>query len=430
MKALVIGGARSGSGVANLLNQKGYSVTLVSRDAFEGMENLVSQGIDVILDDRETDAYDNYDLIVKNPGIPNSHPLVKRFKQVINEIEVATTYNPSGAYYAISGTNGKTTTTQLLYEMLMRKDTEALLAGNIGISLSQKVFEEGDKKRDVALEIAAFQIEGLDSFRPKAFALLNLTPDHLDRYETEEAYYQAKLKLAPFADVFVRNIDDKNIKNLTKDFQGKVVDISMTDDAADVFVKDNQVYFGDVCLFDTSILKVSGAHNLLNAMFASTLAYLAGVHVKDIQAVLSDFSGIEHRLEFVSKVNDVLFYNDSKATNPESVEKALQSFKQPIILLAGGYDENVSFDLLKQYESKLKRVYLFGQSKYKLKEVFDKGILVEDMKEAFSLAIKEIEAGDVVLLSPACASYDQFKNFEERGQIFKTLVNDYQKLQS
>ena len=196
-KALRIGGARSGYGVARLLRSMQYEVYLVSRDDFEKRFELENRGVIVSLNDQDTDAYDDVDLVVKNPGIPNSHPLVSRFDHVINEIEIATQFHTNGHYYAISGTNGKTTATTLLYEMLLRKDESAVLAGNVGISLSEKVDEIGNADVDVALEISAFQIEGTPNFKPDVYALLNLTPDHLDRFDSEYDYYQAKLALIP-----------------------------------------------------------------------------------------------------------------------------------------------------------------------------------------------------------------------------------------
>ena len=421
MKALVIGGARSGSAVSLLLNKQGYDVTLVSRDPFDTMDLLMEKGIEVILDDQETDIYDDYDIVVKNPGIPNTHPLVKRFNRVLNEIDIASQLNPSGTYYAISGTNGKTTTTHLLHQMLLKKDKNALLAGNIGVPLSQKIYEQGDMKRDVALEIAAFQIEGTPHFKPKVFSLLNLTPDHLDRYDSAEDYYQAKLKLVQNAKIFLRNFDDPNSMRYTKKTMPNVLDVSIKE-KKDIYIHNEVAYFKDTVLFHVKDLKLQGEHNLSNALFASAMAFIAGVDPKDITDVLNEFGGVEHRLEFVRNYKGVAYYNDSKATNPESCEKALLSFKEPVILLAGGKDEKIAFDLLAQYASKCKAVYLFGESKYLLKEVFPNAILTDTLEMAFKAASESAKAADVVLLSPACASYDQFKNFEERGKLFKSLV--------
>lgn len=418
MKALVIGGAKSGYGASLLLQKLGYEVVLVSRDDFKGSEELEKLGIKVILDDTETDAYDAYDLVVKNPGIPNNHQLVKRFDTVYNEIEIAFNYHTKGKYYAISGTNGKTTTTTLLHEMLKRKSEEAILAGNIGIALSEIIHNLGNIPVDVALEISAFQMEGSPNFAPEVYALLNLTPDHLDRFKDEETYYKAKLTPIKKAKWFIRNIDDKNIARLTtKDKH--TLDVSLSNEA-DIYIQDEAGYFKETKLFDLDILKVVGEHNIFNALVASSMAYLANVAIEDIRYVLSKFKGVEHRLEYVDEIDGVRYYNDSKATNPESTEVALKSFDDSVILLAGGYDKKISFDLLKKYPVKV--AILYGDSKYELAKIFKNHILVENLEEAMKVAQEKSSSGDVVLLSPACASYDQFESFEIRGNLFKDIV--------
>lgn len=418
MKALVIGGAKSGYGASLLLQKLGYEVVLVSRDDFKGSEELENLGIKVILDDTETDVYDAYDLVVKNPGIPNNHQLVKRFDTVYNEIEIAFNHHTKGKYYAISGTNGKTTTTTLLHEMLKRKSEGALLAGNIGIALSEMIYKLGNEPVDVALEISAFQMEGAPNFAPEVYALLNLTPDHLDRFKDEESYYKAKLTPIKKAKWFIRNLDDKNIARLTiKDEH--TLDVSLSNDA-DIYIQDEAGYIKETKLFDLDILKVVGEHNIFNALVASSMAYLANVVIEDIRYVLSNFKGVEHRLEYVDEIDGVRYYNDSKATNPESTEVALKSFDQSVILLAGGYDKKISFDLLKDYPIKL--AILYGESKYQLAKIFKNYILVENLEEAMKVAQEKSTKGDVVLLSPACASYDQFENFETRGNLFKDIV--------
>lgn len=420
-KALVIGGARSGYGAACLLKDLDYDVTLVSRDDFDSRHVLEAMGVRVILNDQDTDQFDDVDLVIKNPGIPNEHPLVKRFDKVYNEIDVATQYHTKGTYYAISGTNGKTTTVTLLYEMLKRKDKDALLAGNVGFSLSEVLHHEKNTKRDVALEISAFQMEGTPNFNPHVYALLNLTPDHLDRYESESHYYQAKLDIIPRADIFIRNIDDENIRKLTHKTE-QTLDISLLG-AADVYLKGDVIYFKSQPLFSKRDLKIVGDHNLFNATVAAVMAYLAGVKLEDIQSVLQEFKGVEHRLEYVDEIKGVAYYNDSKATNPESTYQALKAFDlKRVILLAGGFDKKIHFNLLEEFSSQLKSVHLFGDSKSQMHETFPNATLHETMTEAFQYAHKKSKKGDIILLSPACASYDQFKDFEERGHQFKQLV--------
>lgn len=424
MKALVIGGARSGNAVAQLLNKEGYNVTLTTNQDFELRKKLESQGIVVSLDDKDMTLVQDYDVVVKNPGIPLSHPLVAQFENVVNEIEVAAKVASDYSIYAISGTNGKTTATTLLHQMLLKKDPHALLAGNVGYALSEAVYHDGNFERDVALEIAAFQMEGTPTFSPKVYGLINLTPDHLDRFESEETYYQAKLKILPNVGIFVRNSDDPTIMRLTKNFTGEVFDISLEKTDVPVYIKDGKAYFNTTVLFNVTSLKVVGKHNLLNALMAATLAYLAGVKPEFIEEAIASFRAVEHRIEFIRELKGVSYYNDSKATNPESCEVALQAFDQPIHLLAGGYDKHISFEILRKYAPKLASIHVFGESALQIKEVFPNAVLVATMEEALAKVQEQVQAGDVVLLSPACASYDQFANFEERGQRFKTFVNN------
>lgn len=421
MKALIIGGARSGIGCARLLNKEGFDVTLTTNQDFPERQELEAMGIHVSLNDRDLNLVDDYDYVIKNPGIPNDHPLVSQFQTVYNEIECAFQYAPDAKFYAVSGTNGKTTTTTCLHEMLLKKDSHALLAGNVGYALSEAVYHDGNYARDVALEISAFQMEGTPSFAPEVYALLNLSPDHMDRYKAVDDYYQAKLNILPKVKTFVRNCDDANIMRLTQDYEGLVYNVSITHEA-DVCVKSGWVYFLDTPLFEVSTLKLVGEHNLMNAAFAATLAFLAGVEIASIQAVIRSFSGVEHRIEFVDEIEGVRYYNDSKATNPESTEVCLKAFDKPIILLAGGFDKHISFDLLKPYQDRLKALYVFGESADQIQTVFPFAIKVDTMKTAFIEAKANAVKGDVIVLSPACASYDQFENFENRGNIFKEYV--------
>lgn len=422
MKALVIGGARSGMGVARLLHSKGYQVTLTTNQDFDERHELETLGIKVSLNDKDMGLVDTYDFVVKNPGIPNDHPLVSQFNNVVNEIEVASLFSSNYNYYAISGTNGKTTTATLLWEMLQKKNDNALLAGNVGYALSEAVYKDGNIARDVSLEISAFQMEGSPTFSPDVYGLINLSPDHLDRYESEQDYYAAKLKILDRVKIFVRNVEDKNILALTQNYTGKVIDVSLHDESKNVFIKDDAVYFNTVKLFSLAEFKLVGEHNILNASIAAVMAFLAGVELEDIQTTIHNFKGVEHRIEFVREIQGVRYYNDSKATNPESTEVALKSFEKGVYLMLGGYDKHISFDILKPYMERVERLYVYGDSAKQLKETFPQAIVVETMFEALNDAHRIAQAGEVILLSPACASYDQFNNFEERGELFKQAV--------
>lgn len=422
MKALIIGGARSGMGVARLLHSKGYQVTLTTNQDFDERHELETLGIKVSLNDKDMGLVDTYDFVVKNPGIPNDHPLVSQFNNVVNEIEVASLFSSNYNYYAISGTNGKTTTATLLWEMLQKKNDIALLAGNVGYALSEAVYKDGNIARDVSLEISAFQMEGSPTFSPDVYGLINLSPDHLDRYDSEQDYYAAKLKILDRVKIFVRNVEDKNILALTQNYTGKVIDVSLHDESKNVFIKDDAVYFNTVKLFSLAEFKLVGEHNILNASIAAVMAFLAGVELEDIQTTIHNFKGVEHRIEFVRELQGVRYYNDSKATNPESTEVALKSFEKGVYLMLGGYDKHISFDILKPYMDRVERLYVYGDSAKQLKETFPQAIVVETMFEALNDAHRIAQAGEVILLSPACASYDQFNNFEERGELFKQAV--------
>ena len=413
MKTVLIGAGRSGVGVARLLSQEDMTVTLFNEHPFSEQEELEKLGIKVEITDFSNINTDLYDLVIKAPGIAG-------FPEAMNEIEIASRLAKDYQLYAISGTNGKTTTTKLLHSMLFKEDNKSLALGNVGYSMSQGVYDHGRESRNIALEISAFQMDGLLETKFKAYALLNLSPDHLDRYPSEKEYYQSKLKMLNHSEFKIVNIDDKNIKAL---IDPKLDYLSLSiKTKADIYLEDQKVYFKDVELFSVQDLKVPGEHNLLNAMFAASLAYLANVSIEHIREALHEFTGVEHRLEYIRELNGVRYYNDSKATNPESTVVCLKSLEENIHLIAGGFDKKISFDLLKDYDRKIKGIYVFGESARLLKEAFPKALVFETMLEATKKAHENAEPGDVVVLSPACASYDQFKDFEERGIIFKDYI--------
>lgn len=423
MNALVIGGARSGLAVAKLLNAKGYDVTLTTNQDFPQRDAIERLGIRVSLNDRDLNLVKPYDVVVKNPGISNNHPLVCKFESVVNEIEVATWFAPHYTYYAVSGTNGKTTTVSLLHEMLVSKNDNALLAGNVGYALSEAVFQDGDAARDVALEISAFQMEGTPSFAPDVYGILNLSPDHLDRYDgNAEAYYAEKVRILPNVKCFVKNMDDANIVRLTQNYRGETITLSLKNQNTDIYRDGTHIMYRDVRLFDLRSLKIVGEHNIYNAAMAAYMAYRAHVPVETIQNVVASFTGVEHRIEYVATVHGVRYYNDSKATNPESTEVALKAFDKNIILLAGGFDKRISFEGLRPYANRIKAIYVFGESAEQIKSVFPNAVVVKTMLDGTKNAINIAVSGDVVLLSPACASYDQFDNYEQRGTIFKEYI--------
>lgn len=427
-KALIIGAARSGIAVLNLLDAHGYQCTLIDEVKID-----LSKVIHV--DNHQFYDYfpnklleGHYDLVVKNPGISHHHPYVKAWRDkgyfIYTEIEIAYQFAPNFEYVAITGTNGKTTITSLLEHILQMDSHLNKACGNIGIPLSELVLEDPQAKRNIALEIAAFQLLGIEFFHPKVSIISNLAPDHLDVFTSVDEYYQAKFLISKNqtpSDFLVLNGDDENTILYDQTSHVHKLYVSLKN-KRDIYLNNSSIYYGNECLFDVKDLKLKGQHNLMNAMMAATAAYLMGTSMDKIQMGIQTFNGVEHRIEYVDSVNGVEFYNDSKATTVESTIVALDAFDQPVILLAGGYDKKTGFDALVNSLNKVKYLIAFGATKEQFKKIYPETILTHDLDEAFMKAKALAIKGDIVLLSPACASYDQFKNFEERGKLFKSLV--------
>lgn len=425
MRVLVIGAAKSGIAVAKLLQSKGICVFLTDQNKIDEKEELESEGIQVF-DGGHPDFLFNtdYDFVVKNPGIKYSVPIidyfVKNHVKIYTEIEIAYRYAPHFHYGAITGTNGKTTITSMLYECL-KMNHQALVAGNIGTPLSEYAFEFGQSEKDVALELSNFQLLGIETFHPEVSVVCNLAPDHLDYMPTLESYYQSKMNIAMNQtgdDWFLRNIDDETVMQYAKNVKCKVIDFSLRQDA-DLCIKDNEVVLFGQRLFNVSDLKVVGMHNVSNAMIAAAMAYKLGVRVENIEKALTNFKGIEHRIEYLGEKNGIKFYNDSKATNTQAACIGLASFDKNILLLAGGKDKGISFDEMHAFDERVKCCFTFGQTKEKIAHEFSHASICETMHEALLKAYESAESGDVILLSPACSSYDQFKSYEQRGDLFR-----------
>lgn len=430
---LVIGAARSGIAVSKLLQKNGYHVILTDSNEVKEKMDLEALGIEVV-DNGHPDwlLVKDYPFVVKNPGIPYRVPIVKHFQEagvpIYTEIEIAYRFAPGFKYAAVTGTDGKTTVTTLLYEMLNAKE-KALVAGNIGTPLSELALIHQEETFNVALELSNFQLLGIDTFQPKISVVTNLAPDHLDYMDSLEEYYQSKMliyKNCNSQDWFIRNIDDENIVKYAQNIPCQVIDFSLTRQA-DLYKDDTFAYLKDEILFKLSDLKIVGDFNCGNAMMAACMAYKMGIDLETIQSVIRSFKGVEHRIEYVNTINGVRFYNDSKATNTHAACAALSAFDKNVILLCGGKDKHISFDDLKQYDHKIKHCFSFGQTKDHFKSIFTNQTSCQTMKDALNHAIEIMEEGDVILLSPACSSFDQFKNYEIRGEIFKGLVEEIAK---
>lgn len=442
----VLGAGISGVGVAEVLADVGACVTLY--DAMERTienevkEKIVSAGGKIIMNKPVSQAIEHAEIVVLSPGISiYSSDVVKAQlagKKVISEVEIAYLLNP-GQLIAITGTNGKTTTTTLLGEMVARKPVLSAVGGNIGQALSKQCTSLNTFDSILVAEISSFQLEGIDTFKPHISAILNITPDHLDRHKTFEKYVEEKakvLKNQTKTDYAILNIDDLNVKKLGLNTQAKVCYFSSCKELDEgVFVDINGIitlkYEGETIQFcSINEMLLFGKHNVENALVACACAYFAGVSKEDIIAVLTTFMGVEHRIEYVVEIDGVKYYNDSKATNPESTIKALEAFSVPLVFIAGGYDKHTDLsEMMGLVKNKVKHAIFIGNAKKRFMESalqhdVENASIVGSFLGAIELAYKIAEHGEVVLLSPACASFDMFKNYEERGKFFKKIVND------
>lgn len=455
--ALVVGGAKSGVAVSKLLKMHGWHVTLTDQKTIAEAEELTQLGILVVDGGHPDFLLCRYDLVVKNPGIPLTAPFIRQlqaeYNEIVNEIEVACRLTSQFRFGAITGTNGKTTTTSLLHACLKKFHEDAVVAGNIGIPLSQVVLEmtnagqcgndSPDNLIPVALELSSFQLQTMPSFRPNVAVILNLTPDHLDYHADLDEYHEAKTNIYKNMakhDVFLCNVDDEMIMKWTnggKDVPCRVLYYSMKQNTIpsmpiDILRKDYGIYFHDTLLFDERKLRLVGQHNIQNAMVAASMAYILGASVPQIQDALQEFCGVEHRLEFVRELHGVKYYNDSKGTNTDAAKIALSSFPSSIIWLAGGKDKGTGYADLIPCLNRVKTLIAFGEAKSALEQwaktsqEYQAGKLqihlVKTLQEAVILATALSSGGDTVLLSPACSSFDQFTNYEERGKVFKEVV--------
>ena len=429
---LVIGAAKSGVAVAKLLQRHGFDVTITDMNAIHELDELQTLGIHVFEKGHPEELKrEDYAFVVKNPGIKYTVPFVRYFVEhkvkILTEVEIGYRYATKFKYGAVTGTNGKTTITTMLYEML-KYNHKAIVAGNIGWPLSELALAYEDEEKDVALELSNFQLLGIEHFAPHVSVVCNLAPDHLDYMPSVESYYESKMRIYENCtedDWVLRNVDDATVMQYAQHIPCKVIDFSLTRQDVDLYRKDGTVYLHELALFEEKNFHVVGDYNLSNAMIASCMAYKLGVSVSDIQKAIAAFSPVEHRLEYIGEKNGVKFYNDSKATNTHAVAAALNSFDKNIILLAGGHDKGISFEDLKQYDERVKLCVAFGETGPQFQDIFSCVQVVETMQEALDAAVANSEEQDIVLLSPACSSYDQFPNYEVRGALFKEMVRKW-----
>ncbi|MBI3063674.1 MAG: UDP-N-acetylmuramoyl-L-alanine--D-glutamate ligase [Deltaproteobacteria bacterium] len=433
---LVIGLARTGSECARFFVNEGANVSVSDRKSEQELApeitRLAGLPIRYFLGGEEREWLTGVDLVVPSPGVPQENGLLKEAAQrcipALSEIEIAYRFFRA-PLVAITGTNGKSTTTTLVGEMFKAGDQKVFVGGNLGAPFIGAV--AGDSEWGV-IEVSSFQLEWVEEFRPRIAALLNLTEDHLDRYPDFQAYSAAKERIfaaQTAADMAIINRDDPSVWALRARLRARVVSFGFTEVDNGVFATADEIVWRDGASeerFPLRHVKIQGVHNKENMMAAVAVAKSAGIRREAIQQTLEAFPGLEHRLEFVREKNGVHYYNDSKGTNVGAVVKSLAGFSAPVILLAGGVDKGGDYGVLREgIKQKVRRLILFGAAKQIIATALGdltETVIVNDVQSAVRDAAAHAQPGDVVLLSPACSSFDQFQNYAERGKIFKNLV--------
>ena len=440
---VVLGAGESGVGAAMLAKKKGFEVFVSDRSniAAKYKEQLVECSIAFEEGTHTADKILNADLVIKSPGIPDKAPLIQELLNngvsIISEIEWGYYFLEGGEVIAITGTNGKTTTATLTHHILKSANSNTILAGNIGDSFAAAVAEQ--PQASYVLEVSSFQLDGIDQFRPHISVLTNITPDHLDRYNYSfENYIGSKMRIVKnqtAEDFFIYDADDAVI---VKEVEGRLGEIAarlipfscekklnegafLEGDLLRIII-DNQTF-----TMETSKIPIQGKHNLKNTMAASTVAMIKNIRREAIKQSIEGFTGVAHRMEVFEEFSGVRFINDSKATNVNATYFALESVKRPVIWIAGGVDKGNDYSaLMPLVREKVKAILCIGVDNQKIIDTFGKVVSeiheLSTFEDTVALAMRFAERGDTVMLSPACASFDRFKNYEDRGEQFKKVV--------
>jgi UDP-N-acetylmuramoylalanine--D-glutamate ligase len=432
----ILGLARSGIAAAYKLKELGFSPFL---SEFRTAEHIPEA--DRLNKDFECEFGEHTDRILSctdvivSPGIPLDIPILKKIKknkiEIMSEIELGFLIkDASSKIIAITGSNGKSTTVSLIYDILKKSGYRTILAGNIGDAFTSFPIEKPGLDF-IVLELSSFQLDLIKTFRADVAAILNLTPDHLNRYDSFEDYAHAKFQIyanQTSSDYAIINLDDEIVNNF-KDriFVNKLHFSLKKNGLSDIIFDGRKIIFENLKL-KVKQLPIKGPHNIANIMAAILAVSPFSVQAEDMKAAIEGFKGLEHRLEFVASVKNVKFYNDSKATNTESVKLALLSFKKPVRIIMGGAGKGEDYSVLNPYLKRTaKKVYLLGEAKFEMAETFKNITEIEifsDFRSAVEKSFADAHKGDTVLLSPACTSYDMFNNFEERGNFFKQIVRE------
>lgn len=447
-KVLIIGMGKSGKAAAQAMAKLGAEVYVQDNKD----EDDIDPQLIAFLNDRSIKCYWNsqpedmsiFDMLILSPGVPPGLPFIDKAKdsgaEIVGELEIAYRVG-RGNYVAITGTNGKTTTTTLVGEIYKAAEKKTYVVGNIGVAVISKALS-AEYDSWLITETSSFQLETIKDFRPEMSAILNFTPDHLDRHTNMENYVDAKAQIfknQSKQQYCVMNYDDEKCRELFDRCNATPVPFSRLSELDfGAYVKDGKIVVrdesGNVCeICGADELKIPGTHNLENALAACAIAYFGGIAPEIIAKVLRNFSGVEHRIELCNEIDGIRFVNDSKGTNPDAAIKAIEAMKENIILIAGGFDKGAEYDeFVAAFKGRVKALILMGDTASKIKAAADKAgftesIIVKDMEDCVREAYKVAEKGDVVLLSPACASWGVYTNFEQRGDHFKSCVRSLER---
>lgn len=441
-KVLILGLARSGYQAAKVLIKRGNTVILNDGKAEEKLDQeqikeLREAGVELIFGGHPDDLLDSsFDYLIKNPGVPIDHKFVLKARElgieVINEVEMAYRLLPENVkIVGITGTNGKTTTTTLTYEILHKAlGDKVFLAGNIGYPLCS-ILDKVKENDIIVMEVSCQQLENLSTFRPNVGLITNLSPAHIDFLKSYENYKYVKSKLfknQDSSDVAIANMENNDVLEITKNIKSQVKYFSSAKEINGCYLKDGAIYYYGNKVIDTDSIFIAGKHNLENCMGAIMIAKEFKVSNDVICDVISNFKGVEHRLEFVAKVNGRSFYNDTEATNIKCTQIALSSFDKPIIVILGGLERGQDFFELAPFMEHVKAIVGIGQCRERVLE-FGKSVniptyIYEKLSDGFDKCYEISENGDIILLSPASASWDQYKECEVRGAEFKSKVEE------
>jgi UDP-N-acetylmuramoylalanine--D-glutamate ligase len=429
----VLGLGKSGVAAANLGVKLGYNVfasDLGNKRNIKRLNKRVNTEVG-----RHSEKILDSDIIIKSPGIHSDIPILKKaIKKKINilsELAFSLQNSKYKKIVAITGTNGKTTTTDLISKIIKSVYKDSIVVGNIGMPLADKALKTR-KSTYITMELSSYQLEDTPDFKPDISVLLNITPDHLERHNTMNAYIKAKENVFTNQrrrDYAILNYDDKICKKMSSKVKSNLIFFSKKPLKNGVFYNEGKIVikFAKEYFEIKPKINIVGSHNIENILAATAASYVADVEPKDIEKVISKYKGLEHRVEFIKTINGVNYYNDSKSTNVDSTRVALESFDKNVLIIMGGRDKGFPYSPLKDLvENRVKAIFLIGEASNKIKrdlntctDFYD----CDNIENAVNKIHKISKEGDIVLLSPACASFDQFKDFQERGKIFKQLVN-------